>query len=244
MIAGAATFAAFPAWYATMFSGFYVALLLLLVFLITRIVSFEWRGKADSGTWRGFWTWVNAIASLAIPLDLGHRALQPPARRPGLVGAGVHRHLLGSLHAVHGRCRRRPRRCSSRSTARSTSACARTATCEPAPERGRRGSPFPAALVGAAFLVWTLVVGKGQERQGPLPGHRRRRPGRGRRGRRRRARPPAAERSRVRRDRRDDRPRRRDAVHRAVSARHGLVDRASPTASPRRTRRPATTRSS
>ncbi len=38
VIAGAATFAAFPVWYATMFSGFYVALLLLLVLLITRIV--------------------------------------------------------------------------------------------------------------------------------------------------------------------------------------------------------------
>ncbi len=48
IIAGAATFAAFPVWYATMFSGFYVALLLLLVLLITRIVSFEWRGKAES----------------------------------------------------------------------------------------------------------------------------------------------------------------------------------------------------
>ena len=71
IIAGAATFAAFPAWYATMFSGFYVALLLLLVFLITRIVSFEWRGKVASAAWRSLWTWVNAIASLAIPLIWG-----------------------------------------------------------------------------------------------------------------------------------------------------------------------------
>ena len=71
VIASAATFAAFPVWYATMFSGFYVALLLLLVLLITRIVSFEWRGKADSKTWRGFWTWVNAVASLGIPLLWG-----------------------------------------------------------------------------------------------------------------------------------------------------------------------------
>ena len=43
IVAGGATFAAFPAWYATMFSGFYVALLLVLVFLIIRVVSFEWR---------------------------------------------------------------------------------------------------------------------------------------------------------------------------------------------------------
>ena len=46
IIAGAATFAAFPVWYATMFSGFYIALLLLLVLLIVRVISFEWRGKA------------------------------------------------------------------------------------------------------------------------------------------------------------------------------------------------------
>ena len=43
VVAGGATFAAFPAWYATMFSGFYLALLLVLFFLIVRVVSFEWR---------------------------------------------------------------------------------------------------------------------------------------------------------------------------------------------------------
>ncbi len=52
IVAGGATFAAFPAWYATMFSGFYVALLLVLVFLIVRVVSFEWRGKSESPRWR------------------------------------------------------------------------------------------------------------------------------------------------------------------------------------------------
>src|SRR4029453_10169117 len=45
LVAGGATFAAFPVWYATMFSGFYIALLLILVFLIGRVVSFEWREK-------------------------------------------------------------------------------------------------------------------------------------------------------------------------------------------------------
>ena len=48
VVAGGATFAAFPAWYATMFSGFYLALLLLLFFLIIRVVSFEWRAKDGS----------------------------------------------------------------------------------------------------------------------------------------------------------------------------------------------------
>jgi cytochrome bd ubiquinol oxidase subunit II len=61
--AGAATFAAFPRWYATMFSGFYIALLLVLVFLIIRVVSFEWRGKSESPRWRRVWHWANAVGS-------------------------------------------------------------------------------------------------------------------------------------------------------------------------------------
>src|SRR6476620_12016360 len=61
LTAGGATFAAFPAWYATMFSGFYLAFLLLLFFLIIRVVSFEWRGKGESARWRAVWVWANAI---------------------------------------------------------------------------------------------------------------------------------------------------------------------------------------
>ena len=52
VIAGGATFAAFPAWYGAMFSGFYLALLLILFFLIIRVVSFEWREKSESPGWR------------------------------------------------------------------------------------------------------------------------------------------------------------------------------------------------
>ncbi len=52
LTAGGATFAAFPEWYASMFSGFYLALLAILVALILRVVSFEWRGKIDSAVWR------------------------------------------------------------------------------------------------------------------------------------------------------------------------------------------------
>src|SRR6187431_1740245 len=47
LTAGGATFAAFPEWYATMFSGFYLPLLLILLALIVRVVAFEWRGKID-----------------------------------------------------------------------------------------------------------------------------------------------------------------------------------------------------
>lgn len=63
VVAAGATFAAFPVWYATMFSGFYIALILILVLLIVRVVSFEWRGKADTPAWRAAWTWANTIGS-------------------------------------------------------------------------------------------------------------------------------------------------------------------------------------
>src|ERR1700689_226929 len=55
LTAGGATFAAFPQWYATMFSGFYLPLLIILVALIVRGVCFEFRGKVDSVRWRANW---------------------------------------------------------------------------------------------------------------------------------------------------------------------------------------------
>jgi cytochrome bd ubiquinol oxidase subunit II len=71
VVAGAGTFAAFPSWYGTMFSGFYLALLLVLFLLIVRVVSFEWRDKADSPGWRRVWMWANAVGSTGIPLVWG-----------------------------------------------------------------------------------------------------------------------------------------------------------------------------
>src|SRR4026209_1103303 len=53
LTAGGATFAAFPEWYATMFSGFYLALFLVLLFLNIRVVSFEWRSKPATPGRRG-----------------------------------------------------------------------------------------------------------------------------------------------------------------------------------------------
>lgn len=55
LVAGGATFAAFPEWYATLFSGFYLPLLLILVALIIRGVAFEFRSKRGSATWRKRW---------------------------------------------------------------------------------------------------------------------------------------------------------------------------------------------
>ena len=64
VVAGGAMFAAFPAWYATMFSGFYIALLLLLFFLIVRVISFEWRERHENSRWLGLWAWANTIGSV------------------------------------------------------------------------------------------------------------------------------------------------------------------------------------
>ena len=55
LVAGGATFAAFPEWYATLFSGFYLPLLLILVALIVRGVAFEYRAKRSDAAWRGRW---------------------------------------------------------------------------------------------------------------------------------------------------------------------------------------------
>jgi cytochrome bd ubiquinol oxidase subunit II len=71
VVAGGATFAAFPAWYATMFSGFYLALLLVLVLLIVRVVSFEWRERGDSPRWRRTWQWANTVGSIGAPFVWG-----------------------------------------------------------------------------------------------------------------------------------------------------------------------------
>jgi cytochrome d ubiquinol oxidase subunit II len=88
LTAGGATFAAFPEWYASMFSGFYLALLLILLALIVRIVAFEWRGKIDDAAWRrrfdvalivGSWVpavlWGVAFGNLVrgVALDADHQ---------------------------------------------------------------------------------------------------------------------------------------------------------------------------
>jgi cytochrome d ubiquinol oxidase subunit II len=71
IVAAAGTFAAFPGWYATMFSGFYLAFLLLLVALIARGVSFEFYGKRDSARWRRAWDAATTGGSLLAPLLIG-----------------------------------------------------------------------------------------------------------------------------------------------------------------------------
>ncbi len=71
LTAGGAIFAAFPNWYATMFSGFYLALLLMLFALIVRGVAFEFRSKDPNPMWRNFWDTMLFIGSFVPALLWG-----------------------------------------------------------------------------------------------------------------------------------------------------------------------------
>ncbi len=155
--AGGATFAAFPAWYGTMFSGYYIALLLVLLFLIIRAVSFEWRSKSDSPRWRAIWLWANAVGSFGAPLvwGVGLAALLygVPINSSGdftgdfwdlfsgyTVVAGLAVVLIFAFHGA------------TFLTLRTTGDLYERA----AAAAGKLS--IAAAAVGAAFLVWTIVV--------------------------------------------------------------------------------------
>lgn len=80
--AGGAMFAAFPHWYATMFSGFYMALVLVLVALILRGAGFEFRSKVHNPQWRSFWDWMiflgSLLPALLLPVALFNLLLGTP----------------------------------------------------------------------------------------------------------------------------------------------------------------------
>ncbi|HMI21534.1 MAG TPA: cytochrome d ubiquinol oxidase subunit II, partial [Gaiellaceae bacterium] len=168
VVAGGATFAAFPAWYATMFSGFYLALLLILFFLIVRVVSFEWRDKSESSRWRTVWMWANAGGSAGIalvwgiafanliqgvPLDSDHTYTGNLADlfTGYTVFAGV---TLVIVFAFHG---------ASFLTLRTTGDL-----CERA-QRAAATLAVPAVAAGAAFLIWTVVVAVDRNDKGIFP---------------------------------------------------------------------------
>jgi cytochrome d ubiquinol oxidase subunit II len=157
VVAGGATFAAFPAWYGTMFSGFYVALLLVLFFLIIRVVSFEWREKRESPRWRATWMWANTIgsggAALVWGVGLANLVNGVPIDSDGdfagsfadlfspyTVVAGVAAVLLFAFHGA---------------------TYLALKTSGDLLERARHASrrlALPAAIVAAGFLVWTVAV--------------------------------------------------------------------------------------
>lgn len=71
LTAGGAMFAAFPHWYATVFSGFYLPFVVLLLALIARGVAFEYRSKHPSAKWKSIWDWSIFLGSLLPPFLLG-----------------------------------------------------------------------------------------------------------------------------------------------------------------------------
>ena len=111
LTAGGATFAAFPEWYATLFSGFYLPLLLILVALIIRNMGFDYRGKRADATWAARWDlaiiigsflpallWGVALTNIVhgVPLNADHEytgtlltLLNPLALLGGIVTTGL-----------------------------------------------------------------------------------------------------------------------------------------------------------
>jgi cytochrome bd ubiquinol oxidase subunit II len=71
VVAAAAIFAAFPSWYATMFSTLYLVMVITLLALIVRGVSFEYGRKIDDPRWRSAWRWALTVGSALIPFLLG-----------------------------------------------------------------------------------------------------------------------------------------------------------------------------
>ena len=82
VLAGGVLFAVFPLVYASLFSGFYLAFMLVLLVMILRTVAIEFRSKEPSPRWRSAWDTVFGLASVGLALLLGRRLRQHPERRP------------------------------------------------------------------------------------------------------------------------------------------------------------------
>jgi cytochrome bd ubiquinol oxidase subunit II len=96
LTAGGATFAAFPEWYATLFSGFYLPLLLILLALIVRNLAFEYRGKRDDPVWRQRWDVMLVLGSV-VPAVLWGVAFANIVRG---VPIDAHKEFTGSLFTL------------------------------------------------------------------------------------------------------------------------------------------------
>lgn len=162
IVAGACLFAAFPEWYASLFSGFYLALLLILLALILRGVSFEYRHQRESLRWKeGFDTmivigsvlpallWGVAVANLVqgVPLDESHEftgSLLTLLNPYGLLG-GITLVLVLFLHGLYfiglktdGQVHEDAKRLATR-------------------------VGFITVVVAAAFLIWTIFIAAAHE---------------------------------------------------------------------------------
>jgi len=157
IVAGAAMFAAFPGWYATMFSALNLALVLLLGALIVRGLAFEYRGKRDDPRWRRTWdvglTVGSVLAPLLIGVALGDLLHGLPINssqnytgsfwdllQPYALWTGVTLVLVCALHGA-------------------TFLSLKTTgdMCERSGLLARRVAPFTAAFV-VGFVIWTHVT--------------------------------------------------------------------------------------
>ena len=168
VVAGGATFAAFPTWYGTMFSGFYLALLLILFFLIIRVVSFEWREKSESPRWRRVWMWANAVGSTGIALiwgiGLSNLLHGVPIDSGGDYAGGFWNLFTGYtvlggiafvlLFAFHGAIYLTLRTVGD--------------LCERAQTAALRLA-IPALAVGGGYLIWTVAVAVDRNDKGVFP---------------------------------------------------------------------------
>ncbi|WNM25396.1 cytochrome d ubiquinol oxidase subunit II [Demequina capsici] len=96
LTAGGATFAAFPEWYATLFSGFYLPLLLILLSLIVRAVAIEYRGKINDEKWRQRWDWA-IIGSAWVPSILWGVAFANLVRGVPIAESNGHLEYVGNF---------------------------------------------------------------------------------------------------------------------------------------------------
>ncbi len=169
LTAGGATFAAFPTWYATAFSAFYLALFLVLLGLIIRGVAIEYRSKSTDPVWRERWDWVLAVSSAlpallwgvafadfvqGVPIDAGGTftgnlldLLGPYALFGGLTSLALFT-FHGALFLTL--------RTSGELELRARGAALRLA--------------YPAALLVLGFLIWTYANARHIHDKGLVPG--------------------------------------------------------------------------
>jgi len=186
LTAGGAAFAAFPLWYASLFSGFYLALLLILVALIVRGVSFEFRGKVATDRWRRGWDraifWGSALPALlwgvafanivrGVPMNAGHVVtgnLLTLLNPYGLLG-GLATLTLFALHGATflslrttGDLRARARKAAVRIAAATVPVAAAFLIASQV-AHGRLATDITAALAAVALLAAVAAIARGKE---------------------------------------------------------------------------------